>query len=164
MTHSALLLNLHCAQVREGRLCDALHANKMFFLETQAGLRISEESSPRQEESLSCETGDESQAAGALERCGGTGLDEGTRRGTEQAEPVDGGGDVFRSAREAREQLKSQTGVLGECEATIRSLDRKLVDVREQIQNAQQKIDGLKSGLEPIDAWKAFYFADGLGL
>jgi ABC-type Fe2+-enterobactin transport system substrate-binding protein len=57
---------------------------------------------------------------------------------------VNGGGDVIRSAREAKEQLKSQTGVVGECEITIHSLDRKLVDVREQVQNAQQKIDGLK--------------------
>ncbi|KAI9436994.1 hypothetical protein H4582DRAFT_2078070 [Lactarius indigo] len=61
--------------------------------------------------------------------------------------------DASRNAREAKEQLEGQMVVIGERDATIRSLDRELVEVRGQLQEAEDEIDGLRSDQEHVDAW-----------
>jgi hypothetical protein len=52
-TLAALItFHLRCPQACEERLRDVLHTNEMLLLKTQTTLRISEASSPRQQESL----------------------------------------------------------------------------------------------------------------
>jgi chromosome segregation ATPase len=164
MAQSASLLNRRHAQAREERFGSALHTIEMLLSETQMALRLSQESSLRQHDSLSFE----------LETCAKQ--RDHWKAAAEQFESKVLESErnmlnlrkelaiVYRSTREAKEQLETQTVVLGEREATIRSLGRELADVRDQVQNAKYEIEGLREDLESVDAWKPSDSADGFGL
>ena len=164
MAQSASLLNRRHAQAREERFGIALHTVEMLLSETQMALRLSQESSLRQHDSLSYE----------LEMCAEQ--RDHWKAAAEQLElkVLESERNMlnlrkelaisYRSTREAKEQLETQTVALGEREATIRSLGRELADVRDQVQNAKYEIEGLREDLESVDAWKPSDSADGFGL
>lgn len=164
MAQSASLLNRRHAQAREERFGIALHTIEMLLSETQMALRLSQESSLRQHDSLSYE----------LEMCAKQ--RDHWKAAAEQLElkVLESERNMlnlrkelaisYRSTREAKEQLETQTVALGEREATIRSLGRELADVRDQVQNAKYEIEGLREDLESVDAWKPSDSADGFGL
>jgi len=164
IAQSASLLNRRHAHAREERLRSIIHTIEVLLSETQTALHLSKESSLRQHESLSCE----------LETCAKQ--RDHWKAAAEQFETKVLESEwnmlnlrkelaiAYRKAREAKEQLESQTVLLGEREATIRSLDLELADVRDQVQNAKYEIEGLRSDLESVDAWKPLDSADGFGL
>ena len=164
MAQSASLLNRRHAHAREERLRIIIHTIEMLLSETQTALRFSNESSLRQHESLSCE----------LETCAEQRDHWKTAAEQFESKVLESERNIlnlrkdlaiaYRNAREAKEQVESQTVLLGEREATIRSLDRELADVRDQVQNAKYEIEGLRSDLESVDAWKPLDPADGFGL
>ena len=164
MARSASLLNRRHAQAREERLCNALHAIEVLLSETQTALRFSEESSLRQHKSLSCEL---ETTAKQCDHWKATAEQFETRVLESERSMLNLRKELalaYRNAREAKEQLESQTVVLGEREATIRSLDRELAEVRDQAQNAKYEIEGLRSGQRSVCAWKPLDSADGFGL
>ena len=164
MAQSASLLNRRHAHAREERLRSIIHTIEMLLSETQTALHFSKESSLRQHESLSCELETCAKqrdhwkaAAGQFE----TKVLESERNMLNLRKEL---AIAYRNAREAKEELENQTVLLGEREATIRSLDLELADVRDQAQNAKYEIEGLRSDLESVDAWKPLDSADGFGL
>ncbi|KAI0297500.1 hypothetical protein B0F90DRAFT_888698 [Multifurca ochricompacta] len=154
IAQSMLLLNLRSAHARERQLGDALHANKMLLSEAQSALLNAEEMSHARRQSLSLE----------LEMCAEQ--REHWKALAEQAETRVVGADrsmlnlrkelavAFKNAREAKVQLDSHTVTFGERDATIRSLNRELVDVRGQLQNAKDEVYGLRLDLECAGIWK----------
>ena len=164
MAQSASLLNRRHAQAREERLGSALHTVKMLLSETQMALRLSQESSLRQQDSLSYEletcAKQRDYWKAAAEHFESKVLESERNMLNLRKELAT----AYRSTREAKEQLETQTVLLGEHEATIRSLGRELADVRDQVQNAKYEIEGLRSDLESVDAWKPLDSADEFGL
>jgi hypothetical protein len=164
VAQSMLLLNLHSAHIRERQLCDTLHVNETLLSEAQASLRIAEETSRAQQQSLSLELG----------TC--TRQWENWKVVAEQAETRVLDADrtmlnlrkelavAFKIAREAKERFESQTVALCERDATIRSLASELVDVWDQLRNAKDEIDRLRSDLERTDVWRPLDSVDELQL
>ncbi|KAI0247776.1 hypothetical protein BJV78DRAFT_1285282 [Lactifluus subvellereus] len=147
ITRSTLLLNHHSAQALEGRLCDTLHANEMLLSEVQAAL-LELGTCAKQWEHWKVVAEQAVTRAPDADR---------TILNLRKELAV-----AFKNAREAKERFEDQTVVLGEREATIRSLDRELVDVRDQLRDAEDEIDRLQSDLEGTDIWKPLDGADGL--
>ncbi len=173
---SMFLLNLYSAETREGQLCDSLHAantregrlrdtlrsNGTLLSEVQAALRTAEDTGRAQQQSLTLE----------LETCAMQ--REHWKTMAEQAEMRVVAADrsmldlrkelavVLRNARKAKEQLECQAVVIGERDATIRSLNRELVEVRGQLRDAEDEIDNLRSDLERTDAWELLDAVDVL--
>jgi chromosome segregation ATPase len=164
MAQSASLLNRRHAQAREERLGIALHTIEMLLSETQTALRLSQESSLRQHDSLSYEletcAKQRDHRKAAAERFESKVLESERNMLNLRKELAI----AYRSTREVKEQLETLTVALGEREATIRSLGRELADVRDQVQNAKYEIEGLREDLESVDAWKPSDSADGFGL
>jgi chromosome segregation ATPase len=165
MAQSASRLNRRHAQAREDRLRSALQAIEVHLSETQTSLCVSKESSIRQHEFFLSELETYAKQLDhwktAAEQFGTKALDS-ERDVLNLRKEL---GVAYRNAREAKEQLESQTTVLGERDATIRSLDRELADVRDQVQNAQYEIESLRSDLESVDAaWKPLDSVDGFEL
>jgi hypothetical protein len=155
IAQSTFLLNLHSARACETQLCDTLQANQTLLSEAQAALRT-------QHQSHLLELG-----AYAKER-------EHWKTVAEQAETRALDTDramlelrkelaiAYQNAREAKERLESQKVALGEREDQIRSLSRELADISEQLKDAEDEIDRLRSDLESIDVWKPLDAADRL--
>lgn len=162
LARSALHLNFRAAHTREGRLRDILHANEMLLSETRSALRISEESSHTQQELLSLELGvciEQREHWKAVAEQAETKVLDADRAMLNLRKEL---AIAFKNARETKERFENQTIVLGEREATIRFLDHELVDIRDQLQNAKDEIDDLRSDLEPTTTWKSLVPADGL--
>jgi len=164
MAQSASLLNRRHAQAREDRLRSALHTIEILLSETQTSLRVSKESGLRQYEFFSSELEMYAKQLDhwrtAAEQFENKVLESERNMLNLRKELAV----AYRNAREAKEQLESQTIVLGERDATIRSLDRELADVRDQVQNAKYEIEALRSDLESVDAWKPLDSAYEFGL
>lgn len=72
------------------------------------------------------------------------------RRGSDLAKLAEGTLHRIQDAREAKEKFEGQTAISGERETTIRN--RELADAHDQLQNAKNEIDALRSDLERIEA------------
>src|SRR5260221_1251291 len=164
MAQSASLLNRRHAQAREDRLRSALHPIEIHLSETETSLRVSKESSLRQHEFFSSELEIYAKQLDhwktAAEQFENRVLESERNMLNLRKELAV----AYRNAREAKEQLESQTIVLGERDATIHALDPELADVRDQVQNAEYEIEGLRSDLESIDTWEPLDSAYEFGL
>lgn len=164
---STFTVNLHTAEIREGqlrntldtaatreaKLHDTIQSNEMLLLQFQTALRAAEDKGHAQKQTLTLE----------LETCATQ--REHWKTTAEQAELGLIAADqsmldlrkelavAFINVREAKEQLESQTVVIDEREATIRSLDRELAEVRGQLRDVKDQID-LQPNFEHADAWK----------
>jgi chromosome segregation ATPase len=165
---SMFTVNLQSAEIREGqlrdsldaaagrevRLRDTLRSNEMLLVQVQAALRTAEDTGRAQQQTLTLE----------LETCAMQ--RELWKTTAEQAELRLVAADrsmldlrkelavAFRNARSAKEQLESQTAITDERDAAIRSLNRELTEVREQLQDADDQIDNMQPDFEHTDAWK----------
>ena len=74
------------------------------------------------------------------------------RRGSDLAKLAEGTLHRIQDAREAKEKFEGQTAISGERETTIRNVGRELADAQDQLQNAKNEIDALRSDLERIEA------------
>lgn len=146
--------SLLAANTREGRLRDTLRSNGMLLSKVQAALRTVEDTGRAQQQTLTLE----------LETCAMQ--REHWKTMAEQAEMRAVAADqsmldlrkelaiAFRDAREAKERLENETVVVGERDATIRSLNREVVEARGQRWDTKDDVDGLRSDFECTDAWE----------
>lgn len=149
-----LLDSLNAADTREGQLRDTLRSNETLLSQVQAALRAAEDTGRAQQQALTLE----------LETCAMQ--REHWKTMAEQAETRVIAADrsildlrrelaaASRNAREAKELSESQMVVIGERDATIRSLNRELAEIRGQLQDAEDEIDNLQSDIERTDAWE----------
>ena len=171
---SMLTSNLHSAEIREEqlrdsldtattqeeRLRDTLRSNEMLLSQVQAALCTAEDTGRAQLQALTLE----------LETCAMQ--RERWKTTAEQAELRVVAADrsmldlrkelavALRNVREAKEQLESQTVVIEERDATIRSLNRELAEVQGQLQDTKDGRGSLQPDFERIDAWKPWDVKD----
>ncbi|KAI0257856.1 hypothetical protein BC834DRAFT_411056 [Gloeopeniophorella convolvens] len=151
IAYSMMVLNLDSAHAREQQLCKSLDAKNALISDAQAALSASEEAAGKERETLQCE------------------LDTWTQNGrhwkamAEEAEIRTVDADqtalglrkelaaVYKSAREVKEQLESQAVIIGERDMTIRTLNREVLEVLEQLEEAEDEIARFQSLPDPID-------------
>ncbi|KAF8261015.1 hypothetical protein EI94DRAFT_839960 [Lactarius quietus] len=191
MVQSMFTFNLHSAETREGqlrdsldnaatregRLVDTLRSKEMLLSQVQAALRTSEDTGRVQQRTLTLE----------LETCAMQ--REHWKTMAEQAELRLVAADrstldlrkelavAFRNVREAKEQIENQTLVIDERDATIRSLNRELAEVRGQMRDAsdetnfehtdarkpcdtEDEAESPQPDFEHTDAWKPWNAKD----
>jgi hypothetical protein len=144
--------SLDTAAAREVQLRDTLRSNEMLLVQVQAALHTAEDMGRAQQQTLTLE----------LETCATQ--REHWKTTAEQAELRVVAADrsmldlrkelavAFRNARSAKEQLESQIAVIDERDATIRSLNREIAEVRGQLQDAKDQIDNMQPNFEHTDA------------
>ncbi|KAN0138654.1 hypothetical protein V8E53_003642 [Lactarius tabidus] len=144
--------SLDTAAAREVQLRDTLRSNEMLLVQVQAALHTAEDTGRAQQQTLTLE----------LETCATQ--REHWKTTAEQAELRVVAADrsmldlrkelavAFRNARSAKEQLESQIAIIDERDATIRSLNREIAEVRGQLQDAKDQIDNMQPNFEHTDA------------